>query len=172
MQRPIVRPFRPSRGPVCASHPHLLCRTFIPVTRPDTATFPKADSLVSVVAPSEFSHNRLPQKAAQIITRLFGFAMALSDCCPFALSQPATAVSELNRLSTSRPPTAGRTGSMAGSIWYGSAMSGGQGAIRRPTGCSHAQRISLKRNLRGASQGFAAFCTHALDLSWKKSVCE
>ena len=121
---------------------------------------------------SEFSHNRLPQKAAQIITRLFGFATALSDCSPFALSQPATAVSELNRLLTSRPPAAGRTGSMAGSIWYGSALSGGQGAIRRPTGCSHAQRISLKRNLRGASQGFAAFCTHALDLSWKKSVCE
>ena len=153
MQRPIVRPFRPSRRPVCASHPHLLCRTFIPVTAPTRQHSPRRIRWFPWLRRSEFSHNRLPQKAAQIITRLFGFAMALSDCCPFALSQPATAVSELNRLLTSRPPAAGRTGSMAGSIWwYGGALSGGQGAIRRPTGCSHAQRISLKRNLRGASQ--------------------
>ena len=160
MQRPIVRPFRPSRRPVCASHPHLLCRTFIPVTRPDTATFPKADSLVSVVAPQRI----LPQSSASKSGADHNPPLRLR-CSPFALSQPATAVSELNRLSTSRPPAVGSAGSMAGSIWYGSAMSGGQGAIRRPTGCSHAQRISLKQNLRGASQDFAAFCTHALDLS-------
>jgi hypothetical protein len=104
MQRAIARPFRPSRRPVWSSHPYLLCRTFILVAGPDAATFPEADSLVPAVAPPRIlPQSSASKKPAQIITRPFRFATALSDCGPFALSQLATTVSE--------PDTPNRQGS-------------------------------------------------------------
>jgi hypothetical protein len=58
------------------------------------ATFAEADSLVPAAAPPRILPQSSASKTRADNNRLFRFAMALSDCSPFALSQPATAVSE------------------------------------------------------------------------------
>jgi hypothetical protein len=80
--------------------------------------------------PREFSHNRLPQKPAQIITRLFRFATALSECSPFAFSQPATTASEPDT------PTGQNDGYPPALPILGRKTGGGYGAIATRDGSS------------------------------------
>src|SRR6516162_2437039 len=97
MQRPIARPFRPSRRPVWSSNLYMPCKTFILVAWVDMAILLEADSLVAAVAPPRILPQSSASKCRADHNRRFRFATSLSDCSPLALSQPASSVSEPER---------------------------------------------------------------------------